>query len=85
MRKTCDTEAEETSTTTGYTAATATTKHVLKHTIAASDTVNAGRCLHRKGFIPGSWDGAGPVGGKVLRTVRLPSASEGVGVGYITV
>lgn len=40
MRKTCGREAEETSTTTGYT--TATTKHVLKHAIAASDTVKVG-------------------------------------------
>lgn len=34
---------------------------------------------------PGSWDWAEPAGGKVLRTVRLPSESEVVGVAYMTV
>lgn len=36
-------------------------------------------------LLPGSCDWACPVVGKVLRTVRLPSPIEDVGVAYITV
>lgn len=52
-----------------------------KHTVTTSHSSTQLIYTHP----PGSCDWAWPEGGKVLRTVRLPSPRDGVGVAYMTV
>lgn len=86
MRKTCGRDAAETQQQKQQVRPERPLKHCKCHVfVPLLKKVVKKRISQFGSFSPGSWDWPEPPGGKVLRTVRLPSESEDVGVAYMTV